>query len=195
MSSLARRSLRTTAAAAGIAALGVGLAGHAFAAPELPAAPALPGTEGLGALEGMAGVPELPAAPSAEGFSMPGVINFEAPSVNTAGPELPALDAFAVPAVPAAPAMPAAPQLPAAPAAPSALTAPEVPSLPEAPTTDGIVNHDLDAGTGEAAQPENQVAGNDQMDAMQALDMAAFAMDMAQSAAAGESVTQNQEIG
>ena len=33
MSSLARRTLRTTAAAAGIAALGAGLAGNAMAAP------------------------------------------------------------------------------------------------------------------------------------------------------------------
>ena len=58
MSSLARRSLRTTAAAVGIAALGVGLAGHALAAPELPA---LPGTDGLPA------APELPAAPGLPG--------------------------------------------------------------------------------------------------------------------------------
>jgi hypothetical protein len=33
MSSLARRTLRTTAAAAGIAALGAGIAGNAVAAP------------------------------------------------------------------------------------------------------------------------------------------------------------------
>jgi hypothetical protein len=188
MSSLARRSLHTTAAAAGIAALGVGLAGHAFAAPELPAAPALPGTEGLSALDGMSAVPEMPAAPSAEGFTMPGVINFETPTVSTAGPELPTLDAFTVPT---------APEFPAAPSAPSmdALSAPELPAEPEAPSTDGVINHDLDFGSGDDAAAENQVAQDNQMDAMQALDMAAFAMEMAQSAAAGESVTQNQQIG
>ena len=52
MSSLARRSIRTTAAAAGLAALGVGLAGHAFAVPgaALPGAPAVPGADALGAV-------------------------------------------------------------------------------------------------------------------------------------------------
>jgi|GEM_PF-2968633 len=42
MSSLARRSIRTTAAAAGLAALGVGLAGHAFAVPGARPCPAHP---------------------------------------------------------------------------------------------------------------------------------------------------------
>lgn len=86
MSSLARRTLRTSATVAGIAALGAGFAGQAFAAdlPELPATPELP-TEApalpdASALE----APALPAAPELpEEVDVPGILHFEAPEVST----------------------------------------------------------------------------------------------------------------
>ena len=90
--------------------------------------------------------------------------------------------------------MPGAPQTPGS----DALGAPELPSGPEAPTTDGIVDSDLQFGQGEDVEAEtvdDQVAEDSGMDAMQALDMATFAMEMAQSAAAGDSVTEGQQIG
>jgi hypothetical protein len=201
MSSLARRSLRTTAAAAGIAALGVGLAGHAFAAPELPALPgadSLPGTDSLPAAPESPAAPALPEAPSADGMSVPGLMNIEMPAVNTAAPELPAGDAFAVPTAPefAAPEF-AAPEFgtPAAPTAPE-MGAPEAPALPggpEAPGTDGVANVEFDGVQGPSA--EDFTEGQNNVGAMQAMDMAAFLMEMGQTASEGGSVTENQQIG
>lgn len=192
MSSLARRSLRTTAAAAGIAALGVGLAGQTFAAPappavpDMPAAPALPDADALSAFEVLErmspGVPQTPETPSEDGFTMPGVINFETPTVTTAAPAPPALDAFAVPAAPALPAAPGSP------------TAPALPAVPGAPSMDGILDTDFEFGPGEDAEADN-VTSDNEMGAMQALDMANLVMEMAQGAAAGESATQGQQIG
>jgi hypothetical protein len=79
MSSLARRSLRTTAAAAGIAAIGVSFAGPVLAA-ELPA---LPGADALGAPD-LAALPEmlggLPAAPAAGLAQLPDLFSFQMPS-------------------------------------------------------------------------------------------------------------------
>ncbi|QJY45700.1 hypothetical protein [Pseudonocardia broussonetiae] len=186
MSSLARRSLRTTAAAAGIAALGVGFAGHALAAPALPA---LPGTEGLSEA-GLPAAPALPAAPeapatpglpSAEGWSVPGVVNFEMPAVNTAAPELPAGDAFA---------LPTAPEL----AVPEAPAAPELPAAPEAPSTSPVVNSG-EGVEGQVNGPAPEGVGQNQVGAMAAMDMAAMLAEMAQSGAAGGSITENQQIG
>jgi hypothetical protein len=85
MSSIARRSIRTTAAAAGIAALGLGLAGPALAAPsvsDLPAVPALDPTDapavdtavpGLGAFTRAADTARssTPALPDAFSFEAP----------------------------------------------------------------------------------------------------------------------------
>lgn len=90
MSSLARLGLRTTAAAAGIAAIGAGLAGHAFAAPT-PGVPALPGAPlpNAGSLSNIGSVPnvvgELPAPPSSLS-ELPQLFTFEGPTFNTAGP-------------------------------------------------------------------------------------------------------------
>jgi hypothetical protein len=95
MSSLARRTLRTTAAAAGMAALGVGLAGNALAAPAdsepastpesaQPALPALPVGNPLASLPSGAHAPALPM-----------LFVFQAPTINTAGPSGSALPAVA----------------------------------------------------------------------------------------------------
>jgi hypothetical protein len=95
MSSLARRTLRTTAAAAGMAALGVGLAGNALAAPAdsepastpesaQPALPALPVGNPLASLQSGAHAPALPM-----------LFVFQAPTINTAGPSGSALPGVA----------------------------------------------------------------------------------------------------
>jgi hypothetical protein len=78
MSSLARRSLRATAAAAGIAAAGVGLAGPAFAAPAAPERPstddAAPSTGStpnvLGSAPKTSQVPDLPQLFTIQGTSV-----------------------------------------------------------------------------------------------------------------------------
>lgn len=94
MSSLVRRS---TATAAGIAALGAGLAGHALAAPA-PAAPAAPESEAPAAPDTAALqelLANLPAAPGGEVAELPEMFSFDMPaatesSVTTA--EAPGLD-------------------------------------------------------------------------------------------------------
>ncbi|HVL86296.1 MAG TPA: hypothetical protein VM367_18670 [Pseudonocardia sp.] len=91
MSSLAR-GLRTTAAAAGIAALGAGLAAPALAAPQ---APALPGPDALeapaapevGELEGM--LAELGESPSVGAAELPEPFAFELPSADVLDMESP----------------------------------------------------------------------------------------------------------
>lgn len=183
MSSLVRRSLRTTVAAAGIAALGVGLGGHAFAAPELPA---LPGADGLGApalpdLAGMTGMlGQLPAAPR-DMSDLPQLFTFEGPTVNTAGPA------------------PAFAGLPIAPAAPGL----ELPALPllAAPTSsataNGLADMDL-AGTG-FQTPSNEVQSPDPQSeatgALAGLDTAKMMAEMAQSAMNGQPSTSGNTIG
>lgn len=179
MSSLVRRSLRTTVAAAGIAVAGVGLAGPAFAAPALPEIPQAPGTTetpGTTAVPDAGGVEagqlmdEAPATPEApaEEFVVPGVVNFEMPTITTAAPELPAGDAFALPGAPGTDAT-------------------------ETPDTEGIA--EFEAEPVEGPSPESFFEGQNSVGAMQALDMASLAMEMAQSAAAGDSFTENQQIG
>lgn len=194
MSSLARRSLRTTAATAGIAALGLGLAGHAFAAPAAPELPALPGADSLGGPD----LPATPALPSEEGFFMPGVANIEMPNVNTAAPELPAGDAFAVPTAPefAAPAAPAAPELPGNDALPALPGADSLPTAPGAPSTDGLdMEFDVDP-TGDAMAASSADGFQQNSDsALAALDMAQEFMALAQGAAADGPSTQDNEIG
>lgn len=251
MSSLARRSLRTTAAAAGIAAIGVGLAGPALAAPALPELPG--GTDalgglgaldsgalgGLGALEGMTGVPAEPSADSlgsTDSASIPGLGTFEMPTVTTAAPALPALDAFEFPGIadmdfaasdlsflpaveslaseeyafdldqdagsvplagPELPALPGAdllalPGVPAAPAAPGLPSAPGEFALPETGMPEGVAN--IDADTVEAPDAES-LGENNSVGAMQALDLADLMFEMAERAAAGESVTEGNQLG
>lgn len=89
--SRAKRTVRITAAAAGIAALGVGLAGPALAAPGEPEqsptpGPALPELSGLPVQNPLAALPAPPSLPT-----LPMLFVFEAPRVNapsvrTAGP-------------------------------------------------------------------------------------------------------------
>ena len=91
MSSLARRALRTTAAAAGIAALGTGLAGNAVAAPaagpEAPTPGPTAAPQGLTSALPLAGLPSTPAVPGLT--NLPILFVFEAPTINTAGPSTP----------------------------------------------------------------------------------------------------------
>ncbi len=88
MSSLVRRTVRTTAAAAGIAVLGAGLAGNAVAAPAADAGAPAPETAsaltGMPAAVPLADPPSAPALPSLA--DLPMLFVFEGPTVNTAGP-------------------------------------------------------------------------------------------------------------
>jgi hypothetical protein len=164
MSSLARRTLSTTATVAGIAALGAGFAGQAFAAdlPELPAAPELP--VGAPALPDLAApelaAPELPAAGLPElpdGVDIPGIITFESPNVSVENsdeaPEAPEIapvdtnvaqdagsDAFDVPTgsheAAEVPSLPGAPEFNGEFASPlGTFPLGELPALPELPAT------------------------------------------------------------
>ncbi|MCW0212023.1 MAG: hypothetical protein OJJ54_01575 [Pseudonocardia sp.] len=144
MSSLARRTLRTSAVVAGAAALGAGFAGQALAAPSLPELPAAPE---LAAPELAA--PELaaPELPSLDALALPGVFNFEMPTVTTqTAPE----NASAVPASMRTAGLPAGPELPALPALPGAdaLALPEL-GLPEVPGAPDIA--------GELATPAGSI--------------------------------------
>lgn len=94
MSSHARRSLRTTAAAAGIAAIGVGIAAPAMAAPETSpvgdgtAAEAL-APAAAGPAAGLLG--KIPALPN-NVADLPMLFTFQGPTFNTAGPALPVVE-------------------------------------------------------------------------------------------------------
>jgi hypothetical protein len=163
MSSPVRRALRSSVAAAGFTALGLGLAGPA------PAAPALPAVDGLPA------VPELPAAPALESSAVPGAARVEVPEVSTAGPQLPAGEAFAVPGLPATPATGA-----------PAVRAPSTPAAPDGAGA-GLPSADS-AGAGDeqdAAPPIGLVDGGDRLGAMQALDAAALVQQLAQTGGPG----------
>ena len=98
MSSLARRTLRATAAVAGIAAAGVGVAAPAFAAPE----PDRPGTEGAAPAAPEAGIPPnvVGDLPAPEMTQLPQLFTVEGTSVYTAGepqPQLPAGEELPLP--------------------------------------------------------------------------------------------------
>jgi hypothetical protein len=87
MSSIARRGLRTTAAVAGLAALGAGLAAPAFAeAQAAPAKPESPAAPDLSAARGA--LASLPA-PTANPSDLPPLFTFEMPKVETAAPAMP----------------------------------------------------------------------------------------------------------
>ena len=136
MSSFARRTIRTTATAAGIAALGVGFAGQAFAA-DMPELPTLPEADALGTLSD-ADLPDvvgsLPEAPSTDLAALPDAFSFDAASFVTDGVDAPALpDVSDVSAVelPSVPDDAALPELPALP-----VDLPELPELPAAPSAD-----------------------------------------------------------
>lgn len=171
MSSLARLTLRTTAAAAGIAAIGAGLAAPALAAPELPAAPSSDGPGSLPAAPAAGMLGSLPAAPSAS--HLPTLVSFEMPKVSTAGPELPS-----------------AGRLPAAPAAPALPSAGKTPSLPR---TDGITNVE---GANHVNTPASDVApGNNDAGALASMDTAKTMAGMAQKATSGDSMLQGNSFG
>jgi hypothetical protein len=182
--SLARRTLRTTAAAAGIAAVGVGLAAPAFAAPELPAAPstdelgALPAAPDASAAQHM--LAALPAAPTSMP-DLPTLVSFEMPSMTTAGPELPA--------APDAHALPAAPELPAAPDAHALPAAPELPAAPDLPSFEGT-----NQVNGPSTDPAHYL-GQNEVGAMSALDTAKAMTELAQKAMSGQSMTQGNSFG
>ena len=84
MSSLARRTLRTTAAAAGITALGAGIAGNAIAAPGESPAVTPEAASALAALPTALPVTDLPSAQAMP--ALPMLFKFEGPTVNTSGP-------------------------------------------------------------------------------------------------------------
>ena len=86
MSSLARRTVRTTAAVAGMAALGAGLAGNALAAPAagVEAPEAASALQGLPSSVPLAGLPGATAAPNLA--NLPMLFVFQGPTVNTSGP-------------------------------------------------------------------------------------------------------------
>jgi hypothetical protein len=88
MSSLARRTLRTSAAAAGIAALGTGIAGNAGAAPAESTVPTPEAASALAALPtGLPAALPLNDLPSAQGMpALPMLFVFEGRTVNTSGP-------------------------------------------------------------------------------------------------------------
>lgn len=138
MTSFARRSLRTTAAAAGIAALGVGFAGHAFAAPSVPNlpvpdgldAPSLPMAPDTSDLPNVLGELPTPAdLPSGDLAKLPPVFTFEGPTLYTASdmPELSDLPTDSLPGMPSVTDLPGADAV----SLPS-LTDAGLPSLPEA---------------------------------------------------------------
>lgn len=97
MSSLARRTLRTTAAAAGIAALGAGLAGTAMAAPaaesEAPAPETAPASQGLQSVVPLAGLPGTSAVPDLA--ELPAAFAFQGPALRTAEPSAQAVPVLA----------------------------------------------------------------------------------------------------
>lgn len=88
MSSLARRTLRTTAAAAGIAALGAGLAGTAMAAPaagsEAPAPETAAAPQGLQSVVPLADLPGTSAVPGLA--ELPAAFAFQGPALRAAEP-------------------------------------------------------------------------------------------------------------
>jgi hypothetical protein len=97
MSSFARNSVRATAAAAGIAAIGLGIAAPAMAAPTMPSVPQSPS-------QGAAQVPSATSA-ATRAATTPAV------AATPARPSLPGLGSL--PAVPALPSLPGVGSLPA----------------------------------------------------------------------------------
>ncbi|MGI5126626.1 hypothetical protein ACQEVB_07390 [Pseudonocardia sp. CA-107938] len=90
MSSNARRSIRTTAAAAGIAALGIGFAGPALAAPSASDLPEAPALDAPSAPAGDSAVPGLEAFTQAADTAhsgmpaLPDAFSFQAPTIDGA---------------------------------------------------------------------------------------------------------------
>jgi len=83
MESLARRGVRTTMAVAGLAALGVGLATPAFAAPNVPDVSGVGGNPTNLASNQLAGSSSEFTKASDALAKLPGKFNFEMPAVNS----------------------------------------------------------------------------------------------------------------
>jgi hypothetical protein len=86
MSSLARRTFRTAAAAAGIAALGVGISAPAFGV-EVPGVAEADVVQGSGVPEVQRTLGAVPAFSAAQVAELPQLFAFEAPSFTTTAPE------------------------------------------------------------------------------------------------------------
>jgi hypothetical protein len=130
MSSIARRSIRTTAAAAGIAALGLGFAGPALAAPSVPELPtldttsapaldtAVPGTQAFTQAAETAQT-DMPALPDAFAFQAPsgGAAAIDPSYMSTFDPTsyMGSLHSASLPTEMNAAAMPSAPSMTALP--------------------------------------------------------------------------------
>lgn len=155
MSSLVRRSLRTTAVAAGIAAVSAGLAGPAFAAPDF-AAPE------LSAPEGLADGPEMPQGD----YGVPGILEVGMTKTTAAAPALPSGDAFVVPSAPG-------------------IDTPETGAAPGSEATDASSAVNNEDGSERVNGPSADNVGQGNVGALQGIDMAAFVMEMAHGAAAG----------
>jgi hypothetical protein len=151
MSSLARRTLRTTVTAAGIAALGAGLAAPAFAAPALPALPSLPGADALPGTDAIPGADALSTIPGTDALpgagALPPAFSFEAPTVDTAADDA---DDSSDDDVAVNSALPGVPQLPPVPGtdALSSLPAPADLPLPPLPGPEALAPVVNAEGTG-----------------------------------------------
>ncbi|MHA6791917.1 hypothetical protein ACVGVM_00095 [Pseudonocardia bannensis] len=181
MSSLARRSLRTTATAAGIAAIGVGLAGNAFAAPAVPTAPELPATPGADALTtpDAASAPEAladlqSAAPSAEAAGLPELFSFEMPNVETQ--TAPESTGFHTAGLPEAPSAPSAPEF-------------GTEQIPSNPATDAFGQFGNADAAGQVQEGATDFAGSNNVGPSPSADSATMFAELAQQAANGTQIS------
>lgn len=173
MSSLARRTLRTTAAAAGIAALGAGLAGNAVAAPAVDTDAPTPDTASTvpGGLSSspLAALPSATAAPNLS--NLPMLFVFQAPTVTTAGPVSDPAPATRLPGVDQVPGSDQVPGLEAVPA-------PDV-AVPSG-ALNGVAMPVSGRGTERAEALEADVAPANRVGALSALDSAGLFTGLSQ---------------
>lgn len=176
MSSLARRTLRTTAAAAGIAALGAGLAGNAVAAPAVDTDAPTPDTASTvpGGLSSspLAALPSATAVPNLSNLSnLPMLFVFQAPTVTTAGPVSDPAPATRLPGVDQVPGSDQVPGLEAVPA-------PDV-AVPSG-ALNGVAMPVSGRGTERAEALEADVAPANRVGALSALDSAGLFTGLSQ---------------
>ncbi|WP_214369320.1 hypothetical protein [Pseudonocardia sp. H11422] len=184
MSSIARRSLRTTATAAGIAAIGVGLAGNAFAAPAVPTAPELPaapGTDALATPDAASAQDMLAdlqsAAPSAEAAGLPELFSFEMPNVETqTAPESTGVHTAGLPELPSAPSAPSAPEL-------------STDQVPSNPATDAFGQFGSADAAGQLQEGATDFAGSNNVGPAPSADTATMFAELAQQAANGTQIS------
>lgn len=173
MSSLARRTLRTTAAAAGIAALGAGLAGNAVAAPAVDTDAPTPDTASTvpGGLSSspLAALPSATAVPNLS--NLPMLFVFQAPTVTTAGPVSDPAPATRLPGVDQVPGSDQVPGLEAVPA-------PDV-AVPSG-ALNGVAMPVSGRGTERAEALEADVAPANRVGALSALDSAGLFTGLSQ---------------